>query len=144
MSIVQPIGYVKTNIDSKDLEYTIASCDYYTKGSTISGQHLCSLFRIDSFTGLFLLFFLLCFLFKNIYIYYKGFIFTNASNYASYVDNYFVLKVRASFVGATFVSGQNAFIDLKVFVVNYQEKSELVFRQAPQTQLIDTLTFIKG
>ena len=54
-----------------------------------------------------------------------------------------MLKVRASIIGATFVSGQNAFIDLKVFVVNYQEKSELVFREAPKTQLIDTLTFIK-
>lgn len=68
MSIEHPIGYVKTNIDSKDLEYTIASCDYYTKGSTISGQHICSLFRIESFTGLLFLF-IFSFLFSILKIY---------------------------------------------------------------------------
>ena len=55
MAINHPIGYVKANINSSDLEYAITSCDYYTKGSTFTDQHLCSLFRIDSYTGRFLL-----------------------------------------------------------------------------------------
>jgi sRNA-binding regulator protein Hfq len=54
-----------------------------------------------------------------------------------------MLKIRAAFNDVTLMSGQKAFVDVKVFVVNYQEKSQLVFKHAPKTQFIDTLTFIK-
>ncbi len=51
MQIEHPIGYVKSNIETSDLQYSIFSCDYYVKGSAYTGQQFCSLFKIDPLTG---------------------------------------------------------------------------------------------
>ena len=54
------------------------------------------------------------------------------------MNNYFGLRVITLYNNV-----QKSYIDLKAYVVNYQDKSRLVFKQAPKTQLIETLIFVK-
>ncbi len=113
-TINQKIGLVLANTNFNDsIFYYFETCEYITTSIVYKDLAFCTLFGINEQSGV---------------------ITTNSSNYESFQKNSFYLKVIAAYKDD--ILAKNS-VEIRVFIVNPQEKARFVFARAPLQNIND-------